>query len=251
MKNKLSQIIFCLFIIFFGFCLSETFAGKNKILAEIKYKQAVLLMDSSPLFALKQLTIAAKLNPREPKIPVAIGKIYRKQKLYQKAIDAFQKAIKIRKNYVDAYSNLGYTYVFLKEWDKAIQSFRFILRYPNSTAPYYVHNAIGWAYYEKNDFKKSIIELKKAIRFKYNYPNAYYNFGLSLLGLEDYEEAIKKFKIAIEYNPDFVQAHNHLALIYLKKNMHKEAQEIFLKVIELAPDSQPAKEAKKYLDLIG
>ncbi len=251
MKHKLSQLIICVFIIFFGFCLSETYAEKNKTLAEIKYNQAVLLMDSNPFFALKELTIAAKLNPKEPKIPVAIGKIYLKQKLYPKAIDAFQKAIKIQKNYVDAYSNLGYTYVILKEWDKAIQSFRFILKYPNLTSPHYVHNAIGWAYYEKNDFKKSIIELKKAIRFKYDYSNAYYNLGLSLLGLEDDEEAIKKFKTAIKYNPDFVQAHNHLALIYLKKNMKNDAQEEFLKVIELAPDSQSAKEAKKYLDLIG
>ncbi len=251
MKHKLSQLIICIFIIFFGFCLSEAFAEKNKTLAEIKYNQAVLLMDSNPLFALKELTIAAKLNPKEPKIPVAIGKIYLKQKLYPKAIDAFQKAIKIQKNYVDAYSNLGYTYVILKEWDKAIQSFRFILKYPNLTAPHYVHNAIGWAYYEKNDFKKSIIELKKAIRFKNNYSNAYYNLGLSLLGLEDDGQAIKEFKTAIKYNPDFVQAHNHLALIYLKKNLNKEAQEEFLKVIELAPDSQSAKEAKKYLDLIG
>ena len=67
----------------------------------------------------------------------------------------------------------------------------------------------------------------------------------------DPKEAIKEFKTAIKYNPGFVQAHNHLALIYLKKNMKKEALEEFLKVIELGPDSQPAKEAKKYLDLIS
>ncbi len=207
-------------------------------------------MGSDPFLAMNELNFAKKLNPREPKIFVAIGQIYFSQKSYREAIKAFEKAIKLNENFVVAYSNLGYTYMSLKEWDKAIENFRMIFNYPGITAPHYVHNAIGWAYYEKNEFKKSIEELKKAIELKSNYAIAYYNLGLSILGLENFDQAFIEFKNAVKYQPGLVQAHNRLALPYLKKNMKQEARKEFQKVMELAPDSLLAEEAKNYMDII-
>ena len=119
----------------------------------------MLLMDSDPSLAMNELNSAKKLNLKDPKILVAIGQVYFRQNKYQEAIESFEKALQLDKNYVGAFSNLGYTYMALKEWNDAIQSFRMVLNYPNIAAPHYVHNAIGWVYYEKNEIKKSIEEL--------------------------------------------------------------------------------------------
>jgi len=249
-KKIFLRLILFIILIPWGTSISQVFAEKDIELADIKYNRAILLMDSSPSLAMNELNTAKELNPKDPKIVVAIGQIYFRQNNYQEAIKAFEKAIKLNKNYVVAYSNLGYTYMSLREWDKAIQNFRIILKYPNLTSPHYVYNAVGWVYYEKNEFRKSIEELKKAIELKKNYAIAYYNLGLSLMGLEDFDQAINEFKNAIKYQPDLVQPHNQLALIYLKKNMKQKARKKFQKVMELAPESLLAEEAKNYLAII-
>tara|TARA_B100000315_G_scaffold135923_1_gene125187 strand:+ start:19003 stop:19770 length:768 start_codon:yes stop_codon:yes gene_type:complete len=253
MKKKmyLQFVLFFIVLFLWGPGVSKGFAEKEDILrADAIYNRAMLLMNSDPSLAMNELNSAKKLNPKDPKILVAIGQIYFRQNKYQEAIESFEKALQLDKNYVVAYSNLGYTYMALKEWNNAIQSFRMILNYPNITAPHYVYNAIGWAYYEKNEFNKSIEELKKAVELKNDYAVAHYNLGLSLLGLENFDHAFVEFKNAVKFQPELVQAHNQLALIYLKKNMKEEARKEFQKVMELAPDSLLAKEAKNYLNIL-
>jgi|ETNmetMinimDraft_23_1059889.scaffolds.fasta_scaffold28301_2 tetratricopeptide (TPR) repeat protein len=250
-KIYLRFVISFIVLFLWGPVLSKGFAEKNDIaLADANYDRAVLLMDSNPSLAMNELNSAKKLNPNDPKIFVAIGQIYFRKNDYREAIETFKKALELDKNYVVAYSNLGYTYMALKDWNNAIQSFRMILNYPNITAPHYVYNAIGWAYYEKNEFKKSIEELKKAVKLKKNYAVAHYNLGLSLLGLENFDHAFVEFKNAVKFQPELVQAHNQLALIFLKKNKKEEARKEFQKVMELAPDSLLAEEAKNYLNII-
>ena len=119
----------------------------------------MLLMDSDPSLAMNKLNSAKKLNDKDPKILVAIGEAYFRQNKYKETIESFEKALQLDKNYVVTFSNLAYTYMAFKEWNDAIQSFRMVLNYPNIAAPHYVHNAIGWVYYEKNEIKKSIEEL--------------------------------------------------------------------------------------------
>lgn len=219
---SLRFFLFFTVLFLWGTGVPKGFAEKKDIVrADVIYNRAMLLMDSDPSLAMNELNSAKKLNPKDPKILVAIGQIYFRQKDYRAAIKAFEKALKLNKNYVVAYSNLGYTYMALKEWNNAIQNFRMILNYPNLTAPHYVYNAIGWAYYEKNEFKKSIEELKKAVELKNNYAIAHYNLGLSLLGLENFDNAFVEFKNAVKFQPELVQAHNQLALIYLKKRYAK------------------------------
>lgn len=252
MRDKIHlQFSIYITLILWGCCVAETFAAVNERLANSKYNRGIVLMNSNPSLALIELQLAAKLNPKDPKIFVAIGQTHFGQYRSKEAIKAFEKAIKINNGFVEAYLYLGRTYVSLKEWSKAIQTFRVALKYPNFIAPHYIHNAIGWAYYEKNEFQRSIEELQKAIRLKENYSIAYYNLGLSLVGIENFDEAIKKYKMAIKYQPDLVQAHYQLALIFMKNNMEKEAQAEFQKVIELAPDSKLAEDAKNYLNIIG
>lgn len=236
--------------ILWGSSTPNVFAEKDVELANQKYSQGILLMQSNPALAMKRFNAAKKLTPSDPKIYVAIGQTYFQQNKFKEAIKTFEKVISMNKDYVVAYSNLGYVYMALKKWDKAIQNFRTILKYPNLTAPHYVYNAIGWAYYEKNEFNKSIAELKKAIELKSNYSLAHYNLGLSLLGLGNFDLAMIEFKKAIKHRPGLAQAHNQLALIYLKKNMTKEATKEFKKVIELVPADPMANEAGNYLDIL-
>ena len=75
-------------------------------------------MDSDPSLAMNELNSAKKLNLKDPKILVAIGQVYFRQNKYQEAIESFEKALQLDKNYVVAFSNLGYTY---EEFKKAVE----------------------------------------------------------------------------------------------------------------------------------
>ena len=153
-------VLFFIVLFLWGPSVSKGFAGKEDVVrADAIYNRAMLLIDSDPSLAMNELNSAKKLNLKDPKILVAIGQVYFRQNKYQEAIESFEKALQLDKNYVGAFSNLGYTYMAFKEWNNAIQSFRMVLNYPNIAAPHYVHNAIGWVYYEKNEIKKSIEEL--------------------------------------------------------------------------------------------
>ncbi len=97
-------ILFLIVLILWGYSVSKVFAGKKDIeLADVMYSRAILLMGSDPFLAMNELNFAKKLNPREPKIFVAIGQIYFSQKSYREAIKAFEKAIKLNENFVVAY----------------------------------------------------------------------------------------------------------------------------------------------------
>lgn len=137
-------VLFFIVLFLWGHGVSKGFAEKEDVVrADAIYNRAMLLIDSDPSLAMNELNSAKKLNPKDPKILVAIGQVYFRQNKYQEAIESFEKALQLDKNYVVTFSNLAYTYMALKEWNNAIQSFRMILNYPNIAAPHYVYNAIG------------------------------------------------------------------------------------------------------------
>ncbi|SHN89230.1 tetratricopeptide repeat protein [bacterium endosymbiont of Bathymodiolus sp. 5 South] len=119
------------------------------------------------------------------------GKNYRKLKEYQNAIDAFEKAIKIKPDFHEAYYNKGAAYGELKKYQEAINAYKETIKIkPNFHVAYH---GIGVAYN------------KKAIDAK-----AYYNMGKIYHKLKKYKNAINAFEKAIKINPDFHEAHRNL-----------------------------------------
>ncbi len=119
------------------------------------------------------------------------GKNYRKLKEYQNAIDAFEKAIKIKPDFHEAYYNKGAAYGELKKYQEAINAYKETIKIkPNFHVAYH---GIGVAYN------------KKAIDAK-----AYYNMGKIYHKLKKYKNAINAFEKAIKIKPDFHEAHRNL-----------------------------------------
>jgi len=54
--------------------------------------------------------------------------IFYNQGLYEKSIEACKTAIQLKPDYADAHSNMGAAYNQLKQWDKAIEAFNKALR---------------------------------------------------------------------------------------------------------------------------
>jgi len=95
----MTKIIYLRFVFFY--CplsmgtpgLSKGFTEKEDVVrADTICNRAMLLMDSDPSLAMNELNSAKKLNPKDPKILVAIGQVYFRQNKYQEAIESFEKS---------------------------------------------------------------------------------------------------------------------------------------------------------------
>ena len=246
-------VIFLLIVmpLIYSGCAGNKKKINDRLIAEKKYQLGLAYLDDNAIpLARRELIEAVKLSPKDPKIHNALGRIHVTEREFLMAEKEFNKVLTLDSEFVEAYSMLGYVYMELKEQDKAIEMFQKLLEYPDIPL-YYIHNAIGWAYYEKGEHKRGEEELSLALHYKDDYPIAHYNLGLTYFGMRKFDLAIKEYKRAIELSPEFVMAHNQLGLLYLKMNNIERATEEFNKVINLAPDSKMAATSKKYIDLIG
>jgi Flp pilus assembly protein TadD len=125
------------------------------------------------------------------------GMTLRRMKRYEEAIKAYDKAIEIKPDYVEAWNNKGAALSYINKQEEALK------------------------YYDK------------AIEIKSDYALAWNNKGSGLADLKRYEEALKAYDKAIEIKPDYALAWNNKgrSLSYLGKN--EEALKCYEKAKEL------------------
>jgi lipoprotein NlpI len=83
---------------------------------------------------------------------------YHNQGLAEKAIEEYQKALKLNPNYIEAYMNIGAIYIDKKNYDQAIQQFKKVIE-----LNYYygkAHYNLGMVYLYKGEKEKAQEELK-------------------------------------------------------------------------------------------
>ena len=145
---------------------------------------------------------AYELNPDDREVLNAIGIIHL---LYfddtAKAIDFFEKAVKVDPNYSEAYNNLGFAYEKLGQFDKAI--------------PFY---------------KKAVSNLLYSTPEK-----AYISMGNSYYRLGKYDDAISSFKNAVNRAPELSLAYMRMALCYNAMGRYGEASTSMTYAIKVDP----------------
>ena len=145
---------------------------------------------------------AYELNPNNKEVLTAIGIIY----LFyfdetEKAIDFFQKAIRVDPDYSEAYNSLGYAHEKLGQFDVAI--------------PYY---------------KKAVANLRYV-----NPAKAFVNMGRSYYRTGRYDEAATAYKEAIKRAPTLDLPYLGLALCYNATGRYGDASAALSRAISLNP----------------
>ncbi len=185
---------------------------------------------------------AVKINPKDDSAYNNMGSAYANKKEYDKAIEAYKKAIEINPKYDSAYYNMGIAYDDKKEYDKAIDAFEKAIEINPKYADAY--NNMGNAYYNKKEYDKAIEVYKKAIEINPKYADAYYNMGITYSNKKEYDKAIEVYKKAIEINPKYADAYYNMGIAYRHKKEYDKAIEAYKKAIEINP-----KYAKAYTNL--
>ncbi|MBL4656309.1 MAG: tetratricopeptide repeat protein [Bacteroidia bacterium] len=127
-----------------------------------------------------------------PRYNALRGKAYLLNKNYSEAI----KDLEIANNYKESSfitSRIGYCYYKIDfNDDKAITYFERAIYLDSNLVGSYAN--LGWVYYLRNDFDKSIIYSKKAIAKKEDNTTAGYNLALATLRLNKFEKSKEIYK---------------------------------------------------------
>ncbi|MFH1227499.1 MAG: tetratricopeptide repeat protein [Planctomycetota bacterium] len=163
-----------------------------------------------------------------------IGYAYREKEVYDKAVEAFTKAIKATPTLAYSYyERARITTNIYKKRDQAIPDFAKVLELdPNSDIGWF---AKGTVEYYQEDYDKAISSYNKAIELNPNYAEAYHNRGATYRNKENMDQAIKDYNKVIELNPNYIEAYSNRGIAYWMKGDTAQAIKDWAKTIELDP----------------
>jgi superkiller protein 3 len=177
-----------------------------------------------------------------------LGVSYLNENKIQLAFVEFQKAYELNPEDKDILNGIGLIYLFqFEEVPKAIEFFEKAIRVEPDFSDAY--NNLGYAHEQSGNYEKAISYYQKAVsNLQYPTPEkAYINMGNSYYRLGDYEQAIKAFKDALKRAPDLTLIYLRLALCYNAMSQYGYASTAMTEAIRLDPayngDKEKALEA--------
>ena len=133
-----------------------------------------------------------KKKDRELKRHITSGRKFYNKRMYNRALQEFDKAVKIDSNNFRALYWRGRVYLKMGHYDKAAADFKMVVKLkPHYAKPY--HN-LGWIYYQKGKYEESIQYLNKAIELEPNNGWAFYTRGRSHFKKGDLQRALRDTK---------------------------------------------------------
>jgi tetratricopeptide (TPR) repeat protein/TolB-like protein len=184
--------------------------------------------------AAAQYRASTQLDPTYPEPYKALGDLFMAQprRLFEQAVDAYNKAIELRPFYADAYVGLGDARAAKGEIDSAVAAYTKALSY-NPANPR-VHMSLGKIYYaEKGLYYESVNAYKKAIELDATSVEARMGLGEVYEDKGLYKEAVEEYRRVIELDGKHTGAMYNLALVY-EKTDPKEAVAQWERYIALA-----------------
>ena len=153
---------------------------------------------------------------------------------YQRAIEDYREAIRLKPDYAEAYNNRGAAYHNLGQKQRAIEDYNEAIRLKPDHADAYYNRGI--TYRELGQYQLAIEDYNEAIRLKPDAVDAYYNRGIAYYNLGQKQRAIEDYNEAIRLKPDYVDAYYNRGLTYRELGQYKLAIEDYTETIRLKPD---------------
>jgi tetratricopeptide (TPR) repeat protein/TolB-like protein len=184
--------------------------------------------------AAAQFRAATQLDPAYPEPYKALGDLLlaAPRRLFDQAVEAYQKAIERRPFYADAHVGLGDALAAKGDVDRAIGAYQRALTH-NPVNPR-VHVSLGKIYYgEKGLYYEAVNAYKRAIDLDPRSVDARMGLGEVYEEKGLYREAIEEYRRVIEAEPTHAEGLYNLALVYEKVDP-REAIVLWERYIALA-----------------
>lgn len=187
--------------------------------------------------AVSKQIIQIKTEPRAYKI---IGNCLQAMGKLQEALDWYQKALKIKPDFVEVYANVGTIFAQQKQWDQAIQYYRRAIAIKPDFAG--VYRNLAKIYTQVNKSAEAAEYLYEALRLESGKATAEELLftGNTLRKNGQIEKAIACYQEVIKLNPQLVEASYKLGEILIKNGHWGEAIACYQRVISTNPNNLEA-----------
>ena len=150
------------------------------------------------------------------------------------AIDAYDRAIRLKPDYAEAYNNRGFVKDDLDQYEEAIADYDEAIRLKSEYAEAY--NNRGVAKSNLGRHEEAIADYDDAIRLKSDNAEAYNNRGIAKRSLGRHEEALADYDEAIRLKSDYAKAYNNRGNAKRSLGRHEAAIADYDEAVRLKPD---------------
>ncbi|MEA2107832.1 MAG: tetratricopeptide repeat protein [Pseudomonadota bacterium] len=166
---------------------------------------------------------------------------------HEQAKSAFQQAVDLDPEYSDAYNNLGILYMADKEYAKAESSFHNALRNPLYLTPEKALVNLGKVMEAKDNPAFAEQYYRKAIKYKPDFFQAYYNLGMLFYHTDKIKQAVTVFDQAAKLAPRWPNVWFWYGMSLKRINENEKSRAAFEKVLKLSSDTEVARQAELQL----
>ena len=164
----------------------------------------------------------------------SVGYLYGEEDKRKAAIDAYDKAIRLKPDLAEAYNNRGSAKSDLGQYQAALADYNEAIRLdPDFANPY---NGRGNAKYGLGQPGEALADYNEAIRLKPDFAHAYNGRGNVKDDLGQPAEALADYNEAIRLDPGLAEAYNNRGLIKANLGQHEAALADYNKAIRLKPN---------------
>ncbi len=189
--------------------LKKTFMGAAVvtivILSVVAYNQVKLWSNTRTLFE-----NALKKDPNNYVASAIIGQEMANNGENEKALYYYDKALKLKPEFLAMYNNKGLVLLRMGKRAEAIKVLEKATQLDEFSASTYYN--IGLFYLEDNNLDESIAYSLKAIKVKPNYTEAYNHLGVAFVKKGKIQEGISQFEKALHINPYYKSAQRNLQI---------------------------------------
>ena len=228
-------------------CSSKNIEKDKQIYQAEKYRELgeLFLKEKNYTSALKEFLKAEALNADDYFLQNDLGLTFYYKGKPDLAIDRYKKALALKKDYSPARNNLGNAYAEKREWDKAIEQYKMVAEDLIYGTPQYPLSNLGYAYYEKKDYRLSEKYFLEALDVKNDFSAALYGLGKTYLAMGRVTDAVTRLERAAQIAPDAPRVHFELGKAYTMNREYKKAYDAYQEVVKLDPNSPLADSASK------
>jgi len=175
---------------------SEKATEKERFYIEEAYASYIERNPEKRFRILKQMT---KEYPKEKRGHLSLGSYYERQKIYDKAIEEYNKALELDPKYGLALNELAYAYVRMGDYEKALEYFkRQVLVSPGDANPL---DSLASCYFIMGRLDEAVAAYKEALEIKPDWIGSYWAISYIYAFSEDYSEVMKMVDRAIAMAP--------------------------------------------------
>ncbi len=151
--------------------------------------------------AIRELLMAAKYEPDDAPIRLALGEAYRRRGRPEEAEANFLRALELDPEFQRARLSLSAFYASVSRFEDARAQAEVLVDDPTFAWPWLAHTNLGWAQYKLGDTRNARKNLLVALDYRENYWPARLNLGILEADQKHPREALDQFRQVLAQQP--------------------------------------------------